>query len=158
MNAKASWCKIASLLVIAAGGCHRHSQGNEGGPPAKGAPLVVSSSPSGAGHRATVRQLFVTTAQGETICSETALGEFRDGGVVERETYSFPKLNQRLTNNPELAAVIGMTRIDDCEDARLFTRRFIEYQRSHPQFDDEGPTKAEQFNELLGDPTNVARP
>lgn len=158
MNAKVSWCKIASLLVIAAGGCHRHSQGNEGGPPAKRPPLAVSSSPPGAGQRATVRQLSLTNAQGETICSETDLGEFRDGGVVAREIYSFPKLNQRLTKYPELAAAIGMTRIGDCEDARLFTRRFIEYQRSHPHVDHEGPTKAEQFNELLADPSNVARP
>ena len=113
---------------------------------------------SGSGQPATVRQLAVSNALGETTCSETDLGEFRGGRVVYRETYSFPALNQRLAKYPELAATIGMTEIKDCEDARLFTRRYFEYKRSHPDFDHEGPSKAEQFEEFLSDPKNVARP
>jgi hypothetical protein len=156
------------MLVVAAGGCARRRQGDEGVTPAKSAPTVVSSSPqplpspvatpSDSGQRATVRQMAVTDAHGQTTCSEIDLGEFRGGRVVDREIYSFPKLNQRLAKYPELAAAIGMTEIKDCEDARLFARRYFEYKQSHPDFDHEGPSKAEQFEKFLSDPKNVARP
>jgi hypothetical protein len=168
MRLSARWWGITSLLIVAANGCARRRQGDEGMPPARSAPTIVFSSPqplpspvataSGSGQRATVRQLTVTNAHGETTCSEIDLGEFRGGRVVDRETYSFPALNRRLAKYPELAAAIGMTEIKDCEGARLFSRRYFEYKRSHPDFDHEGPSKAEQFEEFLSDPRNVARP
>ncbi|MDQ2646925.1 MAG: hypothetical protein M3020_24185 [Myxococcota bacterium] len=103
--------------------------------------------------------MFVTHGD-ETTCSVTDFGETFNGGLViaEREVYSFPKLNARLRRYPELAAAVGLSEVKTCDDARHFTKRYLEYKATHPDFDDEGPTKEEQFKEFLSDPANLAKP
>jgi hypothetical protein len=127
-------------------------------PPAQTVPSVtVTTLPSG--RRVRVRQMFVTNGD-ETTCSTTDFGETFNGGLViaDREVYSFPQMNARLRKYPEFAATIGFSEVTTCEDARHFSKRYMEYKAAHPSFDDEGPTKEEQFRKFLSDPANVAKP
>lgn len=103
--------------------------------------------------------MFVTQG-GETTCSMTDFGETFRGGlvIVDREIYSFPKLNALLRKHPRFAATVGLSEVKTCEDARHFSDRYREYKSAHPDFDHEGPTKEEQFREFLSDPANVAKP
>ena len=104
--------------------------------------------------------MFVTNAQGETTCSMTDFGDTFQGGLViaDREIYSFPKMNAHLRKYPELATAVGLTEVKDCNDARRYSERYLEYSHAHPDFDREGPTKEEQFREFLSDPANIAKP
>ncbi|MEP6654076.1 MAG: hypothetical protein ABJA82_12005 [Myxococcales bacterium] len=101
--------------------------------------------------------MFVTDEFGKTICSETDLGAFLDGRAVTQEVYSFPKMNALLRKYPEFAAAIGLAEVKDCNDARRYGERYHEYYQAHPGFDFEGPSKEEQFKEILSDPANVAK-
>jgi hypothetical protein len=104
--------------------------------------------------------MFVTDELGGTTCSMTDFGDTFRGGLViaHREIYSFPRLNERLRKYPEFAAAVGLTEVKDCNDARRYSERYHEYKKTHPDFDDEGPTKEEQFREFLSDPANIAKP
>jgi hypothetical protein len=154
--------------------CDRKERHETALPTAKSAPSVVPSvasrpSPQPApsvsvtilpsGRRVRVRQMSITKG-GETTCSMTDFGETFNGGLVieDREVYSFPQMNAQLRKYPEFAATVGLAEVKTCEDARHYDRRYAEYKKLHPDFDDEGPTKEEQFKKFLSDPNNVAKP
>ena len=66
--------------------------------------------------------------------------------VVDREIYSFPKMNRQLVEYPELARAVGLDQIRDCADARNFAVRYMKYQQAHPDFvAAERPNKADAF-------------
>ena len=83
---------------------------------------------------------------GMTICNKRDLGPFRDGRVVDREIYSFPKINQQLAKYPELARSLGLDQIRSCADASNFALGYLKFRQAHPKFDAaEWPDKAEAF-------------
>lgn len=74
------------------------------------------------------------------------MGPFRGGRVVERELYSFPKLNQQLARDPELARAVGLDQVRTCADARLFTERYHRYRDARPDYDRlDRPSKADSI-------------
>jgi hypothetical protein len=81
-----------------------------------------------------------------TICNKRDLGPFRDGRVVDREIYSFPKINQQLAKYPELARSLGLDQIRSCADASNFALGYLKFRQAHPKLDAaEWPDKAEAF-------------
>jgi hypothetical protein len=155
------WLRRALFAAVLASACQR-KQRPEAVPSSVTAlpSLAPSAAPSAAVVTAPSKSgvPVVTNEHGETTCSVRDLGEFNGGRVVDREVYSFPKLNELLAKYPDFARASGLSEVKDCEGARLFARRYFAYKRDHPTFDHEGPSKAEQFEKFLSDPDNVARP
>ncbi|MFO7181384.1 MAG: hypothetical protein DIU78_021960 [Pseudomonadota bacterium] len=137
------------LLLIVAGGCTRDTSGGsgEGGPsrPDVVTPVLLA----GVGE---------TNAVGETLCSMRELGKDEYGRqFVDVEVYNFGKINEELARYPELAEGTGIREVRDCEGARAYAMKYMEFIMAHPNFR-RGPSKEEMFAEMLKDPDFVGEP